>query len=292
MAISERIAFVGGGNMAAALIQGLLATQTTQPERVMASDVREESLAVLRSRHGIETSSDNLRACAADIVVLSVKPQVFPALLPELAPHLGEHALVISIAAGVPLRAIEALLPKARVVRAMPNTPALVSAGVTALALGSRANAADAALATAIFESVGRVVHVSEELMDAVTALSGSGPAYVFLMAEALIDAGIKLGLSPQVSATLATQTLYGAAKLLTESDESPEELRRRVTSPGGTTAAGIAALEARDFRGALAACLEAARDRGRELGLEAAAKLGAVEPESTGRREAGKNNI
>jgi pyrroline-5-carboxylate reductase len=258
----------------------------------MASDVREESLAVLRSRHGIETSSDNLRACAADIVVLSVKPQVFPALLPELAPHLGEHALVISIAAGVPLRAIEALLPKARVVRAMPNTPALVSAGVTALALGSRANAADAALATAIFESVGRVVHVSEELMDAVTALSGSGPAYVFLMAEALIDAGIKLGLSPQVSATLATQTLYGAAKLLTESDESPEELRRRVTSPGGTTAAGIAALEARDFRGALAACLEAARDRGRELGLEAAAKLGAVEPESTGRREAGKNNI
>jgi pyrroline-5-carboxylate reductase len=277
MAISERIAFVGGGNMAAALIQGMLATATTQPDRVMASDVREESLAALRARYGIETSSDNLHACAADVVVLSVKPQVFPALLPELAPHLGEHALVISIAAGVPLRAIEALLPRARVVRAMPNTPALVSAGVTALALGSRANAADGALATAMFESVGRVVHVSEELMDAVTALSGSGPAYVFLMAEALIDAGVKLGLSPQVSATLATQTLSGAAKLLAESDEPPEALRRKVTSPGGTTAAGIAALEAHDFRGALAACLEAARDRGRELGVEAAAKLGAI---------------
>jgi pyrroline-5-carboxylate reductase len=274
MLLSERIAFIGGGNMAAALIQGLLATQTTQADRVLATDVRAESLAALRDKHGIETSSDNLRACAADVVILSVKPQLFPMLLPELAPQLSASSLVISIAAGVPLQAIEALLPGARVVRAMPNTPALVSAGVTALSAGTRATTADRTLATAIFESVGRVVHVEEHLMDAVTALSGSGPAYVFLMAEALTSAGIELGLPPEVSATLATQTLYGSSKLLSESDEPAAELRRRVTSPGGTTAAGVAQLEARDFRGALSACLHAARDRGRELGVEAAAKL------------------
>jgi len=275
MALSQRIAFIGSGNMAAALIHGLLVTKTAQPERVLASDVRAESLVALRTLHGIETTGDNLLACAADIVVLSVKPQVFPSLLPQLAPHLSAHSLVISIAAGVPLAAIEALLPQARVVRAMPNTPALVSAGVTALAAGARASNEDRSLAAAIFESVGRVVHVEEQLMDAVTALSGSGPAYVFLMAEALIDAGVKLGLGREVSTILATQTLYGAAKLLSDSGEAADALRSKVTSPGGTTAAGVAQLEAHDFRGALLACLTAARDRGRELGVEAAAKLG-----------------
>jgi pyrroline-5-carboxylate reductase len=277
MVLSQRIAFIGSGNMAAALLHGLLVTKTTRPELVLASDVREESLAALRARHGIETTSDNVRACAADIVVLSVKPQVFPSLLPQLAPHLAARSLVISIAAGVPLGAIEALLPNARVIRAMPNTPALVSAGATALAAGARASAADRVLAATIFESVGRVVQVEEGLMDAVTALSGSGPAYLFLMAEALIDAGVQLGLPHEVSVTLATQTLYGASKLLSESSEAADELRRRVTSPGGTTAAGVAQLEAHDFRGAMLACLTAARDRGRELGAETSIKLNAA---------------
>ena len=276
MALTQRIGFVGGGNMATALIHGLLATGTTQPARIVASDVRSESLAALRERHGIETSSDNLRACAAEIVVLAVKPQVFPSLLPELAPALSQRSLVISIAAGVPLRAIEALLPAARVVRAMPNTPALVSAGVTALAAGARATEDDKALASTIFESVGKVVHVPEEHMDAVTALSGSGPGYLFLIVEALIAGGRELGLSPEVARTLAAQTLYGTGKLLIESGEEAEVLRGRVTSPGGTTAAGLAVLENCGVRGVIAMCLDAARNRGATLGEEAAAKLGA----------------
>jgi pyrroline-5-carboxylate reductase len=269
MAVSERIAFIGAGNMATALIHGLLATATTRPERIVASDARPESLQTLHARHGIEVSADNVRACAAEVVVLSVKPQVFPVLLPELAPHLSEKSLVISIAAGVSVHAIESQLPRVRVIRAMPNTPALVSAGMTALSAGKRATAADRVLATTIFESVGRVVHVADELMDAVTALSGSGPAYVFLLAEALSAAAAELGLTPEMAATLAAQTIYGAGKLLCESSESAAELRQRVTSPGGTTAAGIAQLEAHDLRGAVAACLLAARDRGRELGAK-----------------------
>jgi pyrroline-5-carboxylate reductase len=274
MTLSQSIAFIGGGNMASALIQGLLATGTARPQQIRVSDVWPEGLATLRDRHGIETTQDNLEACASQVVVLSVKPQVFPALLPELAPHLNEDKLVISIAAGVPLAAIEARLPGARVIRAMPNTPALVSAGATALARGTRATAADVQLASAIFASVGRIVEVADSDMDAVTALSGSGPAYVFLLVEALTNAGAQLGLAPEVAATLAAQTIYGAGKLLHESDEPPSELRRKVTSPGGTTAAGIAALEKHDFAGVIAACLRAARDRGRELGDAAAKQL------------------
>jgi pyrroline-5-carboxylate reductase len=277
MPITERIAFIGGGNMATALIHGLLSTGTTQPARVVASDIRPEGLAALRDAHGIEVTQDNLQACDADVVVLSVKPQVFPTLLPLLAARLDARPLVISIAAGVSLHALETWLPSARVVRAMPNTPALVSAGVTALSSGARAKPSDVALATAIFASVGRVVSVDETLMDAVTALSGSGPGYMFLMVEALTEAGVRLGLSQEIAATLASQTLYGAGKLLVESTESAAELRQRVTSPGGTTAAGVEQLEAHDFRGAVSACLVAARDRGRQLGAEVAAKLAAA---------------
>jgi pyrroline-5-carboxylate reductase len=181
---------------------------------------------------------------------------------------------VISIAAGVPLAAIEALLPKSRVVRAMPNTPAMVLAGATALAPGSRATASDMALATAIFASVGEVVQVPDSQMDAVTALSGSGPAYVFLLAEALIAAAAELGMPSETATTLAIQTIYGAGKLLRESTDAPDVLRRKVTSPGGTTAAGIAQLESHDFAGAVRACIAAAQARGSELGQDAVAKL------------------
>jgi pyrroline-5-carboxylate reductase len=274
MALSERIAFIGGGNMASALIQGLLSTQTATPERLLVTDVRPEGLAALHQQHGIATATDNRQACASDVVVLSVKPQVFPVLLPELAPLLPERVLVISIAAGVPLAAIEALLPKSRVVRAMPNTPAMVLAGATALAPGSRATASDMALATAIFASVGEVVQVPDSQMDAVTALSGSGPAYVFLLAEALIAAAAELGLPSETATTLAIQTIYGAGKLLRESTDAPDVLRRKVTSPGGTTAAGIAQLESHDFAGAVRACIAAAQARGSELGQDAVAKL------------------
>jgi pyrroline-5-carboxylate reductase len=274
MPLTQSIAFIGGGNMASALIQGLLETHTAEADQLLASDVRPEALSQLRERFRVQTTDDNRRACQSDVVILSVKPQTFPTLLPEIAPQLPAKALVISIAAGVPLGAVQSHLPRARVMRAMPNTPALVSAGATALAAGPRATPADVQLATAIFSSVGQVVHVDDAHMDAVTALSGSGPAYVFLLAEALAAAGEQLGLSPENAAALAEQTVYGAGKLLHESDEAPGELRRKVTSPGGTTAAGLAALEQRDFAGTIAACLRAACARGAELGQEASARL------------------
>jgi pyrroline-5-carboxylate reductase len=277
MARAESIAFIGGGNMASALIQGLLQRGTTTPERLLVTDVSAESLTALHARHHVAISGDNLRACASDVIVLAVKPQVFPTLLPQLAPRLRSESLVISIAAGVPLPAIEAQLPAARVVRAMPNTPALVSAGATALAAGTRANAADLALAREIFASVGEVVEVPEAQMDAVTSLSGSGPAYVFLLVEALAEAGAQLGLPGETAALLARQTVFGAGQLLQAGTETAGELRRRVTSPGGTTAAGITALEANGFRAAVLACLQAACARGAELGRDAAAKLGAA---------------
>lgn len=274
MALSQGIAFIGGGNMATALIQGLIATHTARREQLLVSDIRQEGLVQLRDKYGVRTTLDNRAACHSDILVLSVKPQNFAGLLPTIAPQLAPSTLVISIAAGVPLRAIEAALPQSRVVRAMPNTPALVSAGATAIAAGSKATPEDMALATKIFASVGQVVQVEEVQLDAVTALSGSGPAYVFLMAEALTAAATELGLSPEVASVLARQTIFGAGRLLVESQEPPAELRRKVTSPGGTTAAGIAALESRDFAGALAACLRAAAARGAELGKETEANL------------------
>jgi pyrroline-5-carboxylate reductase len=274
MALSQSIAFIGGGNMARALIQGLISTQTARPDQVLVSDQRDDGLALLRERFGVKTTRDNLAACAQEVVLLCVKPQVFPQLLPEIAPRLATSTLVISIAAGVPLAAIEARLARSRVVRAMPNTPALASAGATALAAGARTTPDDMQLARAIFESVGKVVEVDDAAMDAVTALSGSGPAYVFLLAEALTAAGTQLGLAPEVASTLAAQTLFGASVLLHQSGEAPSELRRKVTSPGGTTAAGIAALEQRDFAGVIAACLQAAKARGHELGEAAAAQL------------------
>jgi pyrroline-5-carboxylate reductase len=274
MMLTQSLAFIGGGNMTSALIEGLLRTQTASPDRILVSDVNESALAGLRERHNVETTSDNARACASDVVLLCVKPQIFPTLLPELAKLLTADRLVISIAAGVPLGAIESQLTAARVLRAMPNTPALVSAGATALARGARASEADLALAGRIFSSVGKVVDVLDAQMDAVTALSGSGPAYLFLIAEALIESATQLGLPAEVARVLTAQTIYGAGKLLGESSDVPSELRRKVTSPGGTTAAGIAQLESHALRETLAACLRAACARGAELGAQAQAQL------------------
>ena len=274
MSTDRRIAFIGAGNMASALIHGLLARGTARPASLIASDVRAEGLAALADKHGIVTTHDNARACQAEIVVLSVKPQVLPSLLTELSPQLDPGSLVISIAAGVPLAVIESQLPGRRVIRAMPNTPALVGAGATAIAAGSGASDDDLANARAIFESVGVVVEVAEDLLDAVTALSGSGPAYVFYLAEALVEAGRDVGLRDDVARTLALQTVFGSAKLLHESGEAPGELRRKVTSPNGTTEAGVQTLDARQVREAIRACVTAARDRGRELGREALERL------------------
>jgi pyrroline-5-carboxylate reductase len=274
---SARIGFIGAGNMAGALIKGLLSAGTVAKEQIQASDVRAERLAELAKEHAIRTTQDNAEVAAgADIVVLAVKPQTIDKVLPQVGSALRGETLVVSIAAGVPIAAVEARLPAgARVIRTMPNTPAIALAGATAIARGSRATETDVAAARELFEAVGRVVVVDESLLDAVTGLSGSGPAYVLLVIEALADGGVKIGLPRDTALLLAAQTVYGTAKLLLESGEHPAKLRDMVTSPGGTTVAGLARLEAGAIRATLIDAVETAAKRSAELGRMMAEKLG-----------------
>ena len=276
MSLSQRIAFVGAGNMAMALIEGLIAARTFSARDIIASDPRADVLAQAAKKHGFNAAASNLDAVrAADVVVLSAKPQIFPTLLPELAPVLAHSPLVISIAAGVPLAAIEARLgERTRVVRAMPNTPALVAVGATAIAKGAHATDADMEIAETVFRAVGIVQRVEERFMNAVTALSGSGPAYVYLLAEAMTEAGIAAGLPADVAAALAVQTVSGAGKLLGASSDPPATLRRNVTSPGGTTHAAIESFEAGGLQKLVTTAILAATQRGQELGDEVARKL------------------
>jgi pyrroline-5-carboxylate reductase len=268
MTTAPKLAFLGAGNMARALLRGCLERAHIAPARLGAADIARDALAKLGKELAIRTFDDNGAAAAwADVLVLSVKPQVVPSVLAEIAPHVGAK-LVISIAAGVTNAAIEtALGSSTRVVRAMPNTPAMVGEGATAIAPGGAATSEDLALTESLFGSVGVVVRVTEGQMDAVTGLSGSGPAYAFIAIEALADAGVRAGLSREVALKLSAQTLLGAAKLALESGEHPAKLKDMVTSPAGTTIAGVAALERAGYRHALIAAVEAAVARSRELG-------------------------
>jgi len=274
--MNKRIGLVGAGNMATALVRGLIASGSVTSDNVRASDVNAERLRELTAAHGIVTHADNRELVAwAEVVVLAVKPQSLGAVLPDLAPSIGAGVLVVSIAAGVPTTAIESLLPDGtRVVRAMPNTAAIALAGATAVAAGSKATPEDVASAKALFEAVGRVVVVDEIALDAVTGLSGSGPAYVMMVIEALADGGVKMGLARDAALLLAAQTVYGSAKLQLETNEHPARLRDMVTSPGGTTIAGIHALESGGLRPALINAVESATRRSHELGVQAAARL------------------
>ena len=269
MEIAKNIAFLGAGNMAGALIRGLLHAKACSPERIFATDVRRERLDELAKLHGIRTGTDNCEAAAwAEILVLATKPQVFDRLLPQIGGCLRQDALVLSIAAGVPTSAIESKLRQGtRVVRAMPNTPALVDAGATAIAAGAHAVDEDLAVSRRFFDSVGVTVTLDEGLLDAVTGLSGSGPAYIFLIIEALSDAGVKVGLHRESAQLLAAQTVLGSAKMLLETGEHPGRLKDMVTSPGGTAIAGLHTLEAGGLRTTLINAVEAATRRARELG-------------------------
>jgi pyrroline-5-carboxylate reductase len=269
MTTGRRLAFLGAGNMARALLRGCLERAGVAPEQLGATDVSSSALEQVRSELAIRTFASNAAAVRwAEVIVLAVKPQIVPTVLAEIAPELGTDKLVISIAAGVPTAHIEgALAVGTRVVRAMPNTPAMVGEAATAIAAGSAATADDMAQAEALFGSVGIVVRTAEGLMDAVTGLSGSGPGYVFIAIEALSDAGVRAGLPREVATKLAAQTLLGAAKLALESGEHPGRLKDMVTSPAGTTIAGVAALERAGFRHALLAAVEAAVARSKELG-------------------------
>jgi len=268
MTIARKLAFLGAGNMARALLRGCLARAELSPDQLGATDVSAEARAEV-TRLGPRTFDSNAEATAwATTLVLAVKPQVLPQVLADIAPVLTPDKLVISIAAGVTIaRITEGLQGHPRVIRAMPNTPALVGAGATAMSSSPGATADDLLEASALFGSVGSVVEVGEGLMDAVTGLSGSGPAYAFMAIEALSDGGVQAGLPRDVATRLAAQTLLGAAKLALETGEHPGRLKDMVTSPGGTTIAGVAALERAGFRFALMQAVEAATARAKALG-------------------------
>lgn len=268
MKIEGTVGFIGTGNMAEALIRGLLRAEVAAAGQVVGSEPRADRRQELNTKYGITLTGDNLEvARKSDILVLAVKPQVMSKVLDEIAPHVHANALVISIAAGIPLSVIEAKLPKARVVRTMPNTPALVGAGATAIAAGGHATDTDVEAARRIFASVGLTVILEEAQMDAVTGLSGSGPAYIFLVIEALSDAGVKVGLSRYNAQALAAQTVLGSAQLLLETGEHPGRLKDMVTSPGGTAIAGLHTLEQGGLRTTLINAVEAATRRSKELG-------------------------
>lgn len=269
MSVEHTIAFIGAGNMAGALIRGLVRTATVPAEQIIAADPDAARRQALEDELDIRTSGENAEAIEeASVVILATKPQVFREILPGVATALRPDTLLISVAAGIPTRMVERALPSGtRVIRTMPNTPALVGAGATAIAAGSQATEEDLDLAEELFRSVGISVRVPEAQLDAVTGLSGSGPAYVFAMVEALREAGIREGLSDEDALQLSSQTVFGASRLLRDTKESPGVLRERVTSPGGTTRAGLDALEAAGFSEAIIGAVRAATRRSVELG-------------------------
>jgi pyrroline-5-carboxylate reductase len=262
------IGFIGAGNMAEALIRGLLESKLVTADRLVASDVLEARRQRINDGYGVQAVAENREvAVKASIIIMAVKPQDMGSVLKEIAGAVDETKTVMSIAAGTPIAFIADHLPaKARIVRVMPNAPALVLAGAAAIARGEHATRGDLQVAERIFSAVGKAVVVEEKQLDAVTGLSGSGPAYVFLFIEALSDGGVRAGLPREVARLLAAQTVLGAAKMVLESGRHPAELKDLVASPGGTTIAGLQAMERGALRGAVMAAVEAATARSREL--------------------------
>ena len=263
------IGFIGTGNMGEALIAGLLKAKFTTSEKIMAFDADGERLRFIQKKYRIKKASDNLHLSSlCDPLLLCVKPQSMKEVIEDMADSLDPSKLLISIAAGVPLYAIETYARKQlRLIRVMPNINVLVQEGASAIAPGILTTDEDLKLTKGIFDCVGRSITVHEPLMDAVTGLSGSGPAYVFLIIEALTDAGVHLGMTRAQALTLVTQTVMGSVKLLTNSGEHPALLREKVTSPGGTTAAGLYKLEEGGLRKILIDAVIAATQKSKELG-------------------------
>ncbi len=266
----RRVACIGAGNMTEAIVAGLLHAGHLPPARIMASDIRTGRLDDIRTAYGIAVTGTNQEAAAwADVILLAVEPQVLDEVLREIAPVVGGAKLVVSVAAGYPIARVRRLLPGAgRIVRTMPNTPSAIREGITAMAWVEGLNDDDVRTARALFEPIGKVVEVSERALDAVTGLSGSGPAYVYVMIEALADGGVKMGLPRETAQLLAAQTVAGAARMVIESREHPGALKDRVASPGGTTIAGLHELERGRLRATLMSAVEAAAARSTELGL------------------------
>lgn len=269
--MTTKLGLIGGGVMGEALLSRLIARGIYLPSEIIVSEPQPARRNFLAQQYNVAVTADNCQVftTATEVVCLAVKPQVFSAIAQELANVInkGHSPLIISILAGITLSHLEAAFPQLPVIRAMPNTPATVGAGITAIAAGAYTQPHHLQTAWQLFSAVGEVVEVSETLMDAVTGLSGSGPAYVALMVEALADGGVAAGLPRAIANQLALQTVLGTAKLLHATKLHPAELKDRVTSPGGTTIAGIAQLEKAAFRSALIEAVKAATARSQELG-------------------------
>ncbi|MGK7912672.1 MAG: pyrroline-5-carboxylate reductase [Synechococcus sp.] len=260
-----KLAAIGGGAMGSALLRGILRAQLHTPQVVGVSEPDRKRGTDLADELDIHYLPDNTVAAQAETVLLAIKPQVFPIVADQLRPHLSAK-LVISILAGTSISQLESAFPGVAVVRVMPNTPALVGEGMTALSFGEHVTESNRNEATALFKSVGRVISVPESQMDAITALSGSGPGYMATIVEALSDGGVKAGLPRAIATELAVQTMLGSAKLLQQEQLHPAVLKDRVTSPGGTTISGIAELERQGLRAALIDAVQAAKQRSEEL--------------------------
>ena len=269
--IDHRIGILGAGNMGCAILRGLLAAKEVSPQQLCASDVNVKRLSELEAVLGISTTSNNRELLKfADVVVLSVKPQMLSEVLDEMGDAWRPDCLLLSVLAGVSTATLEARLPThVRVARAMPNTAAVVLQAATAIAAGSRVEQSDMDVARALFDCVGHTVQVPEKLMDAVTGLSGSGPAFVLLALEAMTDGAVCAGMPRPMAVELAAQTMAGTAQMLIQSDEHPAVLKDRVTSPAGTTMAGLMELESAGVRHAFARAVIRAAERAAELGLK-----------------------
>jgi pyrroline-5-carboxylate reductase len=266
---NRHVGLVGTGNMGEALIHGLLHGHLCRPDQILCSDTRPERLKAIREKYEVKGTSHNTEVVKqSDLIIIAVKPQIMKNVVEEIAKYLNLSKLIISIAAGVPLEAIESCAKKElKLIRVMPNICVSVREGVSAIAGGRHALKEDLMMAKTIFDSVGKSLFIDEYLLDAVTGLSGSGPAYIFLIIDALADAGVKVGLSRDDALILASQTLLGAAKMLIETGEHPGKLKDMVTTPGGTAIAGLHTLEEGGLRTTLMNTVEVATQRSRALG-------------------------
>jgi pyrroline-5-carboxylate reductase len=264
-----RVGFIGAGRMATALAKGFLASELVPVDNILASDLAESARSQFTKETGAKAVASNLDvAQQSDVFILAIKPQYAGPVLAELKQHVTEQQLVVSIVAGITLQTIgDSLGTSCRVVRVMPNTPCLLSAGASAFSLGENATEEDAELVEKLLSTVGIAEQVPEPLLDAVTGLSGSGPAYVYQVIESMSDGGVRMGLPREVATRLAAQTVLGAARMVLETGDHPGVLKDAVTSPGGTTIAGLHALEQGGLRGCLMTAVQAATERSRELG-------------------------
>jgi pyrroline-5-carboxylate reductase len=267
--LKEKIGIIGAGKIGSAIVRGIIRAGLVGKDQVMASDVSDGLRQSIENEIGIAVTPENGRVCDfADSVILAVKPEIVDSVVKEVAKKVGKAKLLVSVAAGVPLARLEANLAEgARVVRVMPNIPCIVGAGAAGYARGTHATAKDMEAVGLILNSFGIAMPVEEKYLDAVTGLSGSGPAYVFLFIESLADGGVQMGLSREVALKLALQTVYGSALMALESRKHLVELRHEVTSPGGTTMAGLFALEQKGFRGTVMEAVVSATRRSQELG-------------------------